>query len=123
MFAFVYHKALAKKGHLEVQHYFRYNAEAEFVRMGISTQSNTRCGWRIDSTVNEGYRLCPSYPSILVVPSDATPQVCAPPWDTVGVLWCPSPPAPPWANECVARQTLLFGPYFWGDLIKPPPQK
>ncbi|KAG7394424.1 hypothetical protein PHYBOEH_005194 [Phytophthora boehmeriae] len=48
-----------------------YDAEAEFQRMGISSSTNR---WRL-SRINEEYELCPTYPSILAVPTSTSDSV------------------------------------------------
>ncbi|GMF18795.1 unnamed protein product [Phytophthora lilii] len=50
-----------------------YDAVAEFQRMGISSSTNR---WRL-SSINEQYELCPTYPSILAVPTSASDSVLA----------------------------------------------
>ncbi|KAG7390672.1 hypothetical protein PHYPSEUDO_007134 [Phytophthora pseudosyringae] len=48
-----------------------YDAVAEFQRMGISSSTNR---WRV-SFVNDQYELCPTYPSILAVPTSVSDSV------------------------------------------------
>jgi hypothetical protein len=48
-----------------------YRPLEEFARMGVPSEGS---GWRV-STVNESYRMCPSYPAILVVPASLNDQV------------------------------------------------
>lgn len=48
-----------------------YDAVAEFQRMGISSSTNR---WRI-SLINEQYELCPTYPSVLAVPTSVSDSV------------------------------------------------
>jgi len=50
-----------------------YDAKAEFRRQGISTKSIDR-GWRI-SSLNKDYAFSPTYPGILVVPSQISDNV------------------------------------------------
>ncbi|KAE8904234.1 hypothetical protein PF005_g15083 [Phytophthora fragariae] len=50
-----------------------YDAVAEFQRMGLSSSTNR---WRL-SNINDQYELCPTYPSILAVPSSVSDSVLA----------------------------------------------
>ena len=58
--------------------------EAEFERLGVDTKTtgaiesgavHQRPNWRLDKTLNADYALCSTYPRMLVVPMDSTPEL------------------------------------------------
>ncbi|GLD91992.1 hypothetical protein PINS_up000525 [Pythium insidiosum] len=52
---------------------WRFDAVAEFARLGVSTPSSR---WRL-SPINASYELCPTYPALLAVPSSVPDDVLA----------------------------------------------
>jgi len=58
--------------------------EAEFKRLGVDTETmgviesgevHQRPDWRLDKTLNADYALCSTYPRMLVVPAESTPEL------------------------------------------------
>ena len=46
---------------------------ADYARLGVS--EDARGTWRLECTANEHFALCSTYPSVLAIPSDATPAM------------------------------------------------
>lgn len=59
---------------LDKQGWAIYDAEAEYVRQGLIEMSNEESVWRT-TKLNANYRLCPTYPEILIVPKSISDSV------------------------------------------------
>ncbi|CAK9063151.1 unnamed protein product [Durusdinium trenchii] len=70
LFAFKHYDALRKENLLQDQSgWSLYDAEQDYARMGVDTPliPSPQCPWRV-SELNRQYRLCGSYPSVVVMP-------------------------------------------------------
>eukprot|EP00667_Euglena_gracilis_P002585 EG_transcript_2588 len=71
-FAFEHYQALVARDGPNIARHWQYDTEAEFRRLGVVDEPS--CAWRVDAELNADYRLCPTYPSKVVVPREATAE-------------------------------------------------